>query len=430
MHTITHRESIEEVEAIAGPGSARWARPPTAPEFFQPAARDDARAAFDLPLHRPAIVVSGGGWGIGDLVGAVEVALEVPDSIVLCLSGHNEHAWRRLRERYGANPRVQLLGFTDRMADLLGAADALIHSTAGLTVLEAQIRGCPTISYGFAVGHIRVNNDAYERFGLASVARSKSELSACLREALASRPDPDEAFAKLPSPATIALEARPRIRPFPTVRLRAARLATTGAVAAAIVGGALLTDLGYPLMARALGVGTMRSAPAAGREVGILVDAPAASAGKFARSLKRRDITASFALDSAPRSKELEDLFAAGDEALPRIDNGGVFHSFGTGGRLAAAASSMGLKRPFYYEPPNDGRTGLQALLARSAGGHPVGGAVHLDGPADGVAIRPGDFVELDLTGNGRPGAAISALDSDLGAAGLQGVRLTQLVTP
>ena len=29
LHTITHRESIEEVEEIAGPGSARWARPPT-----------------------------------------------------------------------------------------------------------------------------------------------------------------------------------------------------------------------------------------------------------------------------------------------------------------------------------------------------------------------------------------------------------------
>ena len=316
------------------------------------------------------------------------------------------------------------------MSDLLAAADALVHSTAGLTVLEAQIRGCPAISYGFAVGHIRVNNPAYERFGLARVARSKAELAACLREALAARPEPDGAFAKLPSPATLAIGARPRVRPFPAARLRAAKFATAGAAASVIAAAALLTDLGYPLMARALGVGTMRSAPAAGHDVGILVDAPAGSAGNVAHLLKLHQMTASLALDSAPSSRDLGKLFAAGDEALPRIDNGGVFHSFGTGGRLAAAASSLGLQRPFYYEPPADGRTGLQALLAKSAGGHPVAGAIHLSGPAQGVPIQPGDFVELDLTGSDRPGRAIAALEGDLQASDLHGVRLTQLVTP
>ncbi len=430
LHTITHRESIEEVETIAGPGSARWARPPTGPEFFEPRERDDARRALDLPLDRPAIIVSGGGWGIGDLVGAVETALEVPDSIVLCLSGHNQHAWRRLRERFGADPRVQLLGFTDRMSDLLAAADALVHSTAGLTVLEAQIRGCPTISYGFAVGHIRVNNHAFERFGLARVARSKPELAACLREALSERAEPDESFAKLPSPATLAIEARPRVRPFPTARLRAARIATAGAAASVIAGAALFTDLGYPLMARALGVGTMRSAPVEGHDVGVLIDAPTSSAGRLARDLARHGITASFALDSAPSNRKLGTLFAAGDEALPRIDSGGPFHSFGTGGRLAAAASSLGLQRPFYYEPPEDGRTGLQALLAKSAGGHPVAGAVFVTGPGDGASIRPGDFVELDLTVGSKPRRAIAALKSDLRTSRLHGVPLTQLVAP
>jgi UDP-glucose 4-epimerase len=63
LHTVTHRESIEEVEAIAGAGSARWARPPTAPEFMEPCDRGEARRSFGIPGDRPAIVVSGGGWG-------------------------------------------------------------------------------------------------------------------------------------------------------------------------------------------------------------------------------------------------------------------------------------------------------------------------------------------------------------------------------
>ena len=55
------------------------------------------------------------------------------------------------------------------MSEWLAAADALVHSTGGLTVLEAYMRGCPTISYGWGRGHIRVNNAAFRRFGIAEV---------------------------------------------------------------------------------------------------------------------------------------------------------------------------------------------------------------------------------------------------------------------
>ena len=51
--------------------------------------------------------------------------------------------------------RVRLVGFTEQMSEWLAAADALVHSTGGLTVLEAYIRGCPAISYGWGRGHIR-----------------------------------------------------------------------------------------------------------------------------------------------------------------------------------------------------------------------------------------------------------------------------------
>ncbi len=142
-----------------GARAGRNRRPST--EFLAPRSKTEARHRLALPDDGKVVVVSGGGWGIGDLAGAVRAALEMEASAVVCLSGHSERARRRLERRFGSNSRVRLLGFTDRMSDLLAAADALVHSTAGLTVLEAQIRGCPVISYGFAVGHIRANNRAY-----------------------------------------------------------------------------------------------------------------------------------------------------------------------------------------------------------------------------------------------------------------------------
>jgi UDP-N-acetylglucosamine:LPS N-acetylglucosamine transferase len=97
-------------------------------------------------------------------------------------------------------------GFTDRMGDLLAAADALIHSTAGLTVLEAHVRGCPTISYGWGRAHIRVNNEAFTRFGLAEVATTRPQLAQALGRALARRREPDLSFAQLPSAASLVLD--------------------------------------------------------------------------------------------------------------------------------------------------------------------------------------------------------------------------------
>jgi hypothetical protein len=374
------------------------------------------------------VLVSGGGWGIGDLVGAVEDALAIEGSTVLCLSGHNERATARLQRRFGAEPRVRLLGFTDRMSDLLAAADALVHSTAGLTVLEAQIRGCPVVSYGFAVGHVAANNRAYERFGLARVARSRGELASALREAVASRPEPDLSFASLPSPATLAIEAQPRVKPRRVARLRAVRLARVGVATAAIAVGAFLTDYAYALLAKPLGVATTKQVATAQPKVGVIVDAPAGAVASLAHQLRRDGVRASFAVSESPGAHALTILRSNGDEAIPVLDGGGLFHSLGTKGRLATAAHQLGLGSHFVYEPSADGITLSQALLARSAGGEPVSGAVRAAPSATPPTLVRGDLVEVDLSGEANPSEAVSALSMDLASNGLHGVTVSSLM--
>ena len=111
-----------------------------------------------------------------DLAGAIEVALGEPRATVVCLCGRNEEVRAALAHRFGPEPRVVVLGFTDRMSDLLASAEVLVHSTAGLTVLEAIMRGCRVVSYGWGKAHVRVNNEAFVRHGLAEVARTRGEL--------------------------------------------------------------------------------------------------------------------------------------------------------------------------------------------------------------------------------------------------------------
>src|SRR5262249_2515373 len=120
--------------------------------------------------------------------------------------GRNAPLRSRLAVRFGRVPQVTLLGFTTEVPSLFAAADALIHSTAGLTVLEAWALGCPVISYGWGRGHIRANNRAYARVGIAAVARDRAELRSALDRALERRGSPVAAFARLPLAADVVLE--------------------------------------------------------------------------------------------------------------------------------------------------------------------------------------------------------------------------------
>jgi UDP-glucose 4-epimerase len=231
IHYVTHPESIEEVERLVGPGRVEWARPPISQQFLMPRTRRDAREALGVDAHARMVLVSGGGWGVGDLERAIELALADGETEVVCIAGRNEIAQKKLEARFAGNERVRVLGFTDQMSDWMAAADAMVHATAGLTVLEAHIRGCPVISYGFSAGHLRANNAAFERFGIAEVARSDHELESTLRHVTGERHSPDSSFASLPSIASRALSVRPRVRQEPVWRLRTARAVAVAALA-------------------------------------------------------------------------------------------------------------------------------------------------------------------------------------------------------
>jgi nucleoside-diphosphate-sugar epimerase/UDP-N-acetylglucosamine:LPS N-acetylglucosamine transferase len=255
LHFVTHPESIEEVERLVGPGSVEWMRPPISRDFLMPRTRRDAREALELPAHARLVLVSGGGWGIGNLKGAIDAALSGEDTLVVCIAGRNEAAREKLDQHYADNERVRVLGFTEQMSDWMAAADAMVHSTAGLTVLEAHIRGCPVVSYGFSAGHLRANNAAFERFGLAEVARSEHELGSVLRHLTRERRSPDSTFASLPSIASRVLTARPRVKPQPVWRLRMERVATAAsllAVAAVMLLAAIHREAPYRVIAKPL----------------------------------------------------------------------------------------------------------------------------------------------------------------------------------
>jgi UDP-N-acetylglucosamine:LPS N-acetylglucosamine transferase len=112
---------------------------------------------------------------------------------------------------------MRVLGYTDAMPDLLRAADALVHSTGGLTCLEAAVHGCLVIAYGFSYGHVRHNVAAMVRVGVASRAGDPTELAACLRGVLAQTPPSVELNGK-PTAASVILSLTESGRHIPNGR--------------------------------------------------------------------------------------------------------------------------------------------------------------------------------------------------------------------
>jgi processive 1,2-diacylglycerol beta-glucosyltransferase len=209
VHLVTHPESIEEVRSIVGSNAmVACVHGFTLPAFRDPVEQADARVRLRLDPSGTVVLVSGGGWGVGDVEGAVKETLGL-DAVatVVCLCGRNEELRSSLQARFAEEPRVRVEGFTEQMPDWLAAADVLVHSTGGLTVLEALMRGCPAISYGWGRGHVRVNNRAFVRFGLAEVVEDRAELRSALVGTLARGRRTRNDFDELPSAASFVLAA-------------------------------------------------------------------------------------------------------------------------------------------------------------------------------------------------------------------------------
>ena len=395
LHFITHPESAEEVERIAGPGSVRWAKPPTAPAFLAARSREEARKALALPAAGRVIAVSGGGWGVGDLVGATRAALEFEDATVLCLCGRNDALRAKVVGRFGDEPRLRVMGFTDRMGDVLAAADALVHSSAGLTVLEAIIRGCPVVSYGFGYGHVRASNAALERFKLAQVAHTEADLVPAISIALEQRPEPDPRFARRPSTASLILSDERRTAPLPRWRVRTVRAATGLTALLVAVAFALTTGVSYTVASHISHIRPVTVVSTDHPEVGVLIDAPASQVPAVAQTLSSYGLHASFAVGQ-PSGTVVTSVSSNHDQALPRLPTGGLVRWLGARGQLHKLLEMMGYRRHFLYA--SSGPSIGQWLVANGAGGKLVEGAVRLQDADDSLgSLRPGEVVEFSI---------------------------------
>jgi processive 1,2-diacylglycerol beta-glucosyltransferase len=432
LHLVMHDACRLEVERNAGPGSARVVRPIVADAFRARRPRAQARAALALPLDGPVVLVAGGGWAVGDLEGAVAAALGTTATVV-CVTGRHEPLRARLEGAFADEPRVRVLGFTDRMPELLSATDVLVDATVGLTCLEALTCGCRVVVYGVPPGHFRDSAREMTRLGLAERARTPEELAATLERLLREgEPASVPLLAPAPTAGSIIVSARERTRRLPAWRRRLVP-ALAGILATLSFGGfTFASALPYPIIARTFGLGELTAVPTASSQVGLVVETPEGQAHAIAARLARVRVHATFALAPMPSRRTVASLAAGGDEVLPKLEPEKPTGLLAVRRRLSHEARRLQLRGRFYYLAPHPGFTLAEYVAARTVGGSPVGGAVRVEPrqqlrPDD--ELRAGAIVVVVADSDGRASAdAVARVVSLLRSRGLRPVPLRRLL--
>ncbi len=429
MHLVMYGESMRPVERIAGHGSVQLVRPLISAEFLQPRCPLTARSELGLPEQGRMVVVSGGGWGVGDIAGAVREFTRVAEvSSIVCLAGRNDQLALKLRSTFAHEPRVHVYGFTDRMPELLAAADVLVHSTGGVTCLEARAAGTPVVSYGLPVGHARLNTRAMADLDLVRLARNTDELRRHVQASFESADDRDGLDASTGGAAPsrtavdVVLDAPRRVRPIPGWRLRAVAAATYVALLFAVGSWMMSTDEVTALAAKVLRVHPLTHVATTQPEVGVIVHAPVGDIAPLAVALAARGIHVSFADGSrVPSQAKIASLRTRGDELLPEVPSSAPFRWERTRGTLRSQARALGLHHHFYYLPPRGGLSVGQLVLARTDGATPVQGAQRVSATTGSPQrpMRAGDVLVVELDGSPASVSGLERIVSSVEAGGL-----------
>ncbi len=129
--------------------------PPVRPAFYQAQSQARARAELRIPAGERCVLLMSGAWGLGPLAAAAQ-ALGDAGVNVLAVAGNNRRLARKLADVAARQPRVRPFGFTDRVPDLMSAADLIITSS-GDTCTEARTIGRALLLLDVVQGHGRDN---------------------------------------------------------------------------------------------------------------------------------------------------------------------------------------------------------------------------------------------------------------------------------
>lgn len=161
---------------------------PVHPLFARPLDSWEARHRLDLHADHPVVLQLAGGLGVGPIQKIHEQLLGVSRPLqIVVVTGHNAAARRNvLAIPCPTHHRRTIFGYTDRMDELMAAADVIVSKPGGLTASEALCRGVAMVVVDPIPGQETRNSDFLLENGAAvkvnNLASLGHKLTALLTE--------------------------------------------------------------------------------------------------------------------------------------------------------------------------------------------------------------------------------------------------------
>jgi processive 1,2-diacylglycerol beta-glucosyltransferase len=159
---------------------------PLRPAFAAREPVADVRRRLSLPPRGPVLLLLCGGLP-ADLCRALLAELMTlgDDAQITAIAGRNRRAVRHLTRQAGADPRVRVLGYCDRMAEWMRCAALIVTKPGGLTSAEALAAGAPLLLVHPVPGQEARNSDFLLEHGAALRINHPRVLAARVRALLA-----------------------------------------------------------------------------------------------------------------------------------------------------------------------------------------------------------------------------------------------------
>lgn len=152
---------------------------PIDPIFAEPVDRAATFAGYSLKPDKPTLLLSAGALGVGPTEIVVRRLMELhhdTQTIVIC--GKSEELRERITGIVGVrNPRFRVLGYTDRMHELMRISDLFVGKPGGLTTSEALACGLPMCVISPIPGQEERNSDHLLEKGIAIKANELTTLA-------------------------------------------------------------------------------------------------------------------------------------------------------------------------------------------------------------------------------------------------------------
>ena len=158
---------------------------PVEKSFLSHRDRETVLTELGLSPEKLTVLLMGGSFGAGNIKETLEDLIAIDrDFQILVITGRDEHLKDKLSKMLDStihNKNICLLGYTNKMNDILASIDVLISKPGGLTTTEALLNDVPMIVPYFIPGQEEENLDFLTNCGAALRTTKKYSLPVLLK---------------------------------------------------------------------------------------------------------------------------------------------------------------------------------------------------------------------------------------------------------